>query len=211
MAAPFQGLVLSPGLDLNPEYGRCSAVGFEGWRETPRRDQFEIELVTQFRRLGRPVLGICRGAQVINAALGGSLIDDLGQGRVSQGGLCHRDPELYDRNRHLVAIQPGSLLASLTTLSECSVVSVHHQAVAEVGEGLTVSARAPDGVIEAVESADGGFVIGVQWHPEWMPDEQAGQGLISQFVAAASRQGTSDRKRLRRAKVISTRRTATTV
>jgi putative glutamine amidotransferase len=128
------------------------------------------------------VLGICYGAQLLALQHGGSLHHHLPFDRPD--GDEHRLPE--DGGRHTVLPAPGSRLAALVGEAAVAVNSLHHQAVARPGAGMRACARAPDGVIEAIEAADGSFVLGVQWHPERL-DGPAGVGLIAALVAASAR------------------------
>jgi putative glutamine amidotransferase len=129
------------------------------------------------------VLAICRGIQVLNVALGGSLDQHI-TGREGVGG--HGDPGLRSET-HEVHIEPGSRTAKALGAETVSVSSSHHQAVAEVGEGLVVSGRAPDGIIEAMEHPDGSWVVAVQWHPERTAErDPAQQRLFDAFVDEAS-------------------------
>ena len=130
----------------------------------PDRDEFEIALLREAIARGMPVLGICRGMQVLNVALGGTLTQDLVAG---DGSHPHRRVRgTFEGNDHTVAMEPGSLAARAVGEQRHLAHCHHHQAVLAVGEGLVVSGRAEDGVIEAVELADGDWVLGVQWHPE---------------------------------------------
>jgi putative glutamine amidotransferase len=138
----LDGLVLHGGADVAPEsYG-----------STPMREQW---------------CGICRGMQVMNVAMGGTLHQDLGAEGVTE--RAHRDAGLYDRNTHAVEVLDGSGLAALAG-GPCvaTVNSIHHQGVAELADGLVVEARSHgDGVVEAVRAAEGPYAFGVQWHPEF--------------------------------------------
>ncbi len=182
------GLILSPGLDMNPELsGAVANAQYANWCETLERDRFEIALVGRFREAARPILGICRGIQVLGVAEGGTLLSDLGSMRAGDASPQHRHSETYDRNRHEIVIEADSRIAALIGSGRREVVSVHHQAIDRVPEGLQVVARADDGVVEAVEAPGQPFVVGVQWHPEWMPGEEAGDGLFRGLVAEAVR------------------------
>ncbi|WP_173924373.1 gamma-glutamyl-gamma-aminobutyrate hydrolase family protein [Agromyces sp. Marseille-P2726] len=144
------------------------------------RDELEIALTRLARDRGMPVLGACRGMQVINVALGGTLEQHLGD-RLDL--TPHRD--VYGTHTsHPVSIAPGTLLSGITHELEFDISSHHHQGVDRLGEGLIASANAPDGVIEAIEATDGAFCLGVQWHPEERLDPE-GIALIRAFIAAA--------------------------
>lgn len=145
----------------------------------PLRDATEIALVRAARRRGMPLLGICRGMQVINVAEGGTLLQHLPE--------SHRHEEHRRRsgrfagNEHGVKLDPGSRVWAAEGDTPVEVASHHHQAIDRVGEGLVVTARAADGVAEAIESDDARWQVGVQWHPEPDPDSR----IIGALVAAA--------------------------
>jgi putative glutamine amidotransferase len=165
----LDGLLLHGGADVCPRTYGEEPLRPE-WAGDEIRDRYEIGLVEGFVAAAKPVLGICRGAQVINVAFGGTLYQDITAQTGSQ--RVHRSQELYDTNRHEVDLAEGSGLASLYPgQTRVCVNSIHHQAVKDVGAGLTVEARSSDdGIVEAVRLADppgGGFVLGVQWHPEF--------------------------------------------
>ena len=160
-------LVLTGGDDVNPAlYGERPHPAFAG--AEPGRDEFEIELVRQALEANLPMLAICRGIQVLNVACGGSLVQDIATEVPSAGSHVLRDPPFAIA--HDVWVVGGSLLAQLLRErledEACAVNSRHHQALKQVGEGLVVTATAPDGVIEAVEDPTRRFCLGVQWHPE---------------------------------------------
>ncbi|MGI9576619.1 MAG: gamma-glutamyl-gamma-aminobutyrate hydrolase family protein [Microthrixaceae bacterium] len=167
----LDGLVLHGGADVAPEsYGETALR--EQWRGDSVRDAYEIDLFRRFTDAGKPVLGICRGMQVINVAMGGTLHQDLVTQEVTT--RVHRDAETYDRNVHEIEILDGTGLATLVDGPGRSTVnSIHHQGVCEVADGLAVEARsADDGVVEALRARadrtpNGGYVFGVQWHPEF--------------------------------------------
>ncbi len=144
------------------------------------RDELEIELTRLARERGMPVLGACRGMQVINVALGGTLEQHLGD----RLDLTPHRAEYGTHTSHPVAIEPGTLLSSITHELEFDISSHHHQGVDRLGDGLVAAATAPDGVVEAIEATDGAFCLGVQWHPEERLDPE-GIALIRAFVAAA--------------------------
>jgi putative glutamine amidotransferase len=162
--ANVDGLILSGGHDIDPRlYGEESLqkIGMI-W---PERDRFDIRLLTGAEQRHLPVLGICRGAQLINVAHGGSLYQDLSyrQERTLKHDQGHT-PTLATQTAELI---DGSYLAKLFAEKEISINSFHHQLIKNMGKGLAISAQAKDGVVEAFENEDGS-IIGVQWHPEML-------------------------------------------
>jgi len=177
-AQALDGLVLQGGADISPlAYGEEPLK--PEWAGDPMRDGYEIELVRAFTAAGKPVLGICRGAQLINVALGGSLHQDV---------PAHRSDD-YDQHAHEVRLEPGSGLARLYgETGPRRVVSIHHQAIKRLAPGLKVEARADDGVIEAVRGTSAGYVCAVQWHPEFHGGRAGfldGGPLLDEFLKAA--------------------------
>lgn len=173
----MDGLILSGGADLFPgTYGE-EPLRVE-WSGDRIRDAYEIALVGEFQKQEKPILGICRGAQLLNVAFGGSLYQDLS----TQLGtsLNHRDWEIYDQNFHEVEISSNGLLARLyPRLSRVRVNSVHHQAVKRLGSGLEVEAvSVTDGVIEAFRAVNWPYIVGVQWHPEFTDPEESGSETL---------------------------------
>jgi putative glutamine amidotransferase len=171
LVADLDGLVLQGGADVCPRsYGEEPQR--PEWDGDERRDRYEIELIHRFREVGKPVLGICRGAQIINVAFGGTLFQDISTQVATD--LVHRDWEPYDENRHTIELIEGTGLAELYPgVRDATINSVHHQSVKELGDDLVVEARSTDdGIVEAVRLADGdaAYVFGVQWHPEWVGD-----------------------------------------
>ena len=163
-----RGLVLTGGEDIDPAlydenpHARTSATHGE-------RDRFEIALLEGAKRLSLTTLAICRGIQVANVALGGSLVQDI-PSEIS-GALVHDGDFARNARVHDVRVTPGSKLAGILGDPTVPVNSSHHQSVGRVADGLQVSARAPDGVIEGVEWAgDDWWMVGVQWHPEELVD-----------------------------------------
>jgi len=165
-ARELDGLVLLGGSDVSPESYGEKALKPE-WNGDRIRADYESTLLRAFIAAGKSVLGVCRGAQVINVAQGGTLYQDL----ASQfpGALNHRNWDIYDRNSHATSIVPGSGLARLypgLTLTKTN--SVHHQAARELGRDLVVEAWSePDRVVEAIRWNGPSYVFAVQWHPEF--------------------------------------------
>lgn len=165
--AGLDGLLLTGGGDVSAEcYGEEPAP--EAYGRDAARDRWELALVAAARAAGLPILGVCRGAQVLNVAAGGTLVQHL----PVVTDESHREYERDAETVHPVALDPESLLAAVTGQRELGVNSLHHQAVAVVGPGLRPVAWAPDGVIEAVESVED-RLLGVQWHPELLVHEAA--------------------------------------
>jgi putative glutamine amidotransferase len=183
----LDALVLEGGSDVWPgSYGEAPLD--ERWQGDRVRDEYEKALLTAFAAAGKPVLGICRGLQLMNVAYGGSLFQDLDTHR--PGEVRHRDAVSYDRNLHPVDFVAGTRLAEIFEgTSRATVNSVHHQGVKALAPGFIVEARCPtDGMIEAIRKSGPDFMAAVQWHPEF---HRAGEGtlddrpLLNDFLAAA--------------------------
>lgn len=183
MLSHFDGLLLPGGGDVNPErYGQAAAAQTYGINAL--RDEFEFELCGAAVDLGLPMLAICRGTQVVNVTLGGTLAqhitDDFpGHGKPGvEGG----------QNLHDIDIEPGSRVGRAMGTARAACSCHHHQAIDRLGDGLRVTARDADGIIEAVELDGAGWVAAVQWHPEdTTATDGAQQGLFDALVAAARR------------------------
>jgi putative glutamine amidotransferase len=160
----IDGLMLIGGADLDPaSYGASRDPATES--VYPERDAFELAMARAAIERDMPVLAICRGMQILNVAFGGTLEQNL---VAPDGSHPHRKVVgTFDGNEHTVALTPGSLAAGAVGEHAHIARCHHHQAVADLGDGLVVTGRAEsDGVIEAIELADGGWALGVQWHPE---------------------------------------------
>ena len=176
----LDGLLLTGGEDIHPgHFGeaiheRCRSI-------SPERDATELPLARWAVQEGKPLLGICRGIQVLNVALGGSLYQDIGSQCPAAGR--HDWYPGFPRTllAHGVALVDGTHLARLLDATEVEVNSLHHQSVKDLAPGLELAAAAPDGIVEAVEVRDHPFAIAVQWHPE----ELAGSDLRSQRLFEA--------------------------
>ncbi len=177
------GIVFTGGPDIDPKYYREKRL--PGCHDpVPERDRADLALMQRAVAVRKPILAICRGIQVLNVALGGSLYQDL----PSQLDLpvSHQQPDLPQAHR--VLVEDDTLLRSLVQETSLGVNSRHHQAIREPAIGLKVSARSGDGVIEAVEFEDGRPALGVQWHPENLSkDSPAHQALFDWLVRESER------------------------
>ncbi len=186
----LDGLVLQGGADVSPlTYGE-QAIRPE-WKGDRIRDMYEIDLLQEFVNAGKPVLGICRGLQLINVAFGGTLYQDIGEQHGDE--LDHYDAHAYDQNFHEIRFVSGSGLAALyPEIQHAHVNSIHHQAVKNLGQDIKVEAlAAPDDVIEALRWHGPSYVVGVQWHPEFHdpkdPELLDGAPLLQEFLGEAAK------------------------
>ncbi|MGC3964765.1 MAG: type 1 glutamine amidotransferase [Rhodocyclaceae bacterium] len=191
----IDGLVLQGGADVSPQSYGEDAMRPE-WRGDRVRDLYELDLLWECIIQNKPVLGICRGCQLINVAFGGSLYQDVATQLSS--AFLHVDHDAYDQHAHGVRFTKDSLLERLyPTDDEPLVTSIHHQAVKQLGNGLVVEAQSiHDNVVEAIRWTGNGFVYGVQWHPEFHPAHNShlldGAPLLGEFLRAAKkRAGTA--------------------
>lgn len=181
--AAVDGLLLSGGGDPQPQLFGEEPVPELG-KVIPERDMHELLLIDLALKADKPVLGICRGCQLLTIALGGNIHQHLSADKAS---IQHDQNSPGDYAGHTVLLERGSKLAKILG-EQVLTNSFHHQAVNDLGRGLRVSARAKDGVIEAIEHETADFVVGVQWHPELMIDKEPIMlELIKAFVAAANR------------------------
>jgi putative glutamine amidotransferase len=170
--ARLDGLLLSGGGDVLPAFYGEDDSGLL-WAVDEQRDQTELTLARWALSEGLPLLAICRGTQVLNVAAGGTLIQDIATG--VPDSLTHSTVAVHPPGgvAHAARLVQGSRLSRLFGTGEIGVNSAHHQAVKDLGAGLVVTARAPDGVIEGIEAPDHPFCVGVQWHPETMLETQS--------------------------------------
>jgi putative glutamine amidotransferase len=185
--ALLDGLVLQGGADIDPSVYGEAPTDVLGPTDSVR-DRFELELLRGFAAAGKPVLGVCRGMQLINVAYGGTLHQDLE--RASAVAYAHRKLDLYDEHTHDIRLVPNGWLRSIYESPDRAVVnSIHHQGVKRLGEGLVIEATASDGVIEAVRHPQLPFMVGVQWHPEFHDARNADllptEPLLKAFLSAA--------------------------
>lgn len=179
----FDGVVLGGGVDVDPaRYGQ-TALSSAGVEVDPERDATDLAVFEKAWSEEAPILGICRGLQVVNVALGGTLVQDLPSQRPSS--LEHqRGPKDRTRRDHAVRIAAGTRLAATAGASEIGVNSRHHQSIDRLATGLTASAEAPDGTVEGVETIGERWCVAVQWHPENLADDPPSRALFEAFARA---------------------------
>jgi len=182
--ANFDGFLITGGGDISNDR-------FNG-EQNPKvsdvdtdRDDLEIELAQSAFRFNKPLLGICRGHQVINVAMGGSLFTDISS--QYKNAIKHDwYPNIpRDYEAHTIQVAENSVLNNILSETKIQVNSLHHQAINQIGDNLEATAFAPDGIIEAVENSRNRFFLGIQWHPEWMLSTPAMVNIFKQFVISA--------------------------
>ena len=180
------GVLFTGGDDIHPFlYGeetdaKCGNV-------SQPRDSMEMALVPLVMEFGKPIFGICRGIQILNTAMGGTLYQDIPSQFKSELSIAHRQPFAYKVPSHTVDITPGTLLSRILGEEHASIAvnSMHHQAIKDVAPGLEVCGYAPDKMIEAVYAPHYPFLLGVQWHPEHLTTSQPDAAkLFAAFVDA---------------------------
>jgi len=163
-----QGILLTGGEDVHPRfYGKDSHYPGAPEEFEEERDEFEIKVFNKAKENNLPVLGICRGLQLINCVLGGTLKQDLGELNKVHTRISKEDKV------HHVKIEPATFLNGISHVTVGNVNSSHHQAIDKLGDGLKINCRAEDGTIEGIEASESGhsFLVAVQWHPERMTDQ----------------------------------------
>lgn len=196
----LDGFLLSGGQDIDPvRYGEAITFG-KAEEISPDREEVEYLILSFARQYDVPVLGICRGMQMINVAFGGTLWQDLGREAEREG---HWQTEDYATPTHRVALDPASKLGGILGVESAFVNSMHHQGIRTLAPGLRAAARGEDELIEAVEAPGCAFMIGVQWHPEFFasradPDRRDGaacmERLFDALVEAAARKRCRDQR-----------------
>lgn len=160
-----QGLLLTGGGDIDPlllDEQPLKGLG----SICPSRDKIELDLCVAALRRNIPILGICRGCQILSIASGGSIYQDIYSQHITNIKHCQQAPRYYPT--HTVILEPNSKIISIYNKATIEVNSFHHQAVCNTGEDMIVSARSKDNIIEAIEHKNHKFALGVQWHPEAM-------------------------------------------
>lgn len=198
MVEQIDGLVLQGGSDMSPRSYGEEPLRPE-WQGDAVRDAYEMELVHLCMARGKPILGVCRGTQVLNVALGGSLYQDIEL--LHEQKRVHRNWEIYDQHEHELEFEPGSWLSLWygADKSRSRVNSVHHQGIKTLGRDLVIEARSiPDGVVEAIRYEPTGtesapFIYGVQWHPEFM--QQSGATMLDPKVILHAFLGAVEKRR----------------
>jgi putative glutamine amidotransferase len=177
----LDGLLISGGNDVDPVfYGEKRKA--QNLNITPERDIFELSLVRKAKDKGIPLMAICRGMQLLNVAFGGSLYQDFSAEKSFRDHTLEGST-IY-KKKHAILIQKGSKLFDIIRKKRIMVNTSHHQMVKKVGKGLVATAWSEDGVIEAVETKEDGFFLGVQWHPELMKDKNS-KLLFDSFIQSA--------------------------
>jgi putative glutamine amidotransferase len=186
LARGLHGVLLTGGGDIDPSlFGETPHPTV--YEVAPARDTLECSVVAVAIERRVPILAVCRGIQVLNVALGGTLFQDVGTDPGTQ--LAHSQREPRDQPTHVVKVKPGSRLAETLGADELEVNSMHHQAVKDLANGFDAVAWAPDSIIEGIESTDPSrFVLGVQWHPEELcGHSELARRLFAAFVNASAR------------------------
>lgn len=170
----FDGVVVTGGHDVQPVlYGAEPEVQP---KYDPLRDELEKRVIHRALAEARPILGICRGAQLLNVCLGGTLVQDL---RLHRRKTSHRRTIFPLKT---LEVEPGSRLSDWMGRPQRKINSLHNQAIDRLGRGLSISGRDHDGIIQAVEDASVDFRVGVQWHPEFLPFMACHRRLFSELV-----------------------------
>lgn len=187
VVARLDGLLLSGGHDLDPAlYARAPHP--ELGPIDPANDRWELSLLRAALDRGIPVLGICRGMQLMNVAYGGTLFQDL-PSELGTAPELHRQTARGSQVTHDVIVDEGSGLSRFTGAGERAVNSFHHQAVDDLGDGLVITARDPAGLVEGIEDPTRPFVLGVQWHAESLYGRPEQLALFQGLIAAAGGDG----------------------
>ena len=180
----LDGLVLAGGQDIHPlHYGEEPHRSLD--QVDPLRDITELDLCRRALRDDLPIFGICRGQQLLNVAAGGTLYQDI-HSQAGEDRIRHFQDFTQEWPSHSILVEEGSRLRAATDSSKVLINSYHHQAVKELAQGFKVTARAPDGIIEAIESTTHSYVVAVQWHPELMAERRDFNFTLFQYFVEAA-------------------------
>jgi len=184
--ADMRGLLLVEGEDIQPKYFKATRENYDHLEKThPLKDEIEIELIRYALRKNFPILGICRGSQLLNVVCGGTLYGDVQKEMKSR--LKHINFAHYDSYRHAISIVAGSPLQRWYGRKSLRVTSYHHQGIRELAPRFLPMAYAKDGLVEGYFDPKADFIVGLQFHPERMPEEPAGNWHIWKALGAAVR------------------------
>lgn len=185
IADRFDGFVFTGGDDIDPaKYGEKKIK--ECGQPCVHRDSLEFALFREVIKTDKPILGICRGMQFLNAALGGTLYQDLPTQKPSE--VCHKQPAPFDALTHSVTVEKGTMLYDIVGTEKLMVNTLHHQAVDKIAPCLVPCAKADDGLVEAVYAPEKAFLLGVQWHPEMIFGQEENSIKIGKaFVEACKK------------------------
>ena len=185
IADRFDGFVFTGGDDIDPaKYGEEKIK--ECGQPCVHRDSLEFALFREVIKTDKPILGICRGMQFLNAALGGTLYQDLPTQKPSE--VCHKQPAPFDALTHSVTVEKGTMLYDIVGTEKLMVNTLHHQAVDKIAPCLVPCAKADDGLVEAVYDPEKAFLLGVQWHPEMIFGQEENSIKIGRaFVEACKK------------------------
>lgn len=191
LAETLDGFLFTGGPDVHPSlfgeetHEKCGNV-------SPERDKMELALLPLILKQKKPVLGICRGIQLLNIGLGGTIYQDISSQTSRSFPIAHQQPFYYTSPSHSVIITPDTRLHTICQSNVIQVNSSHHQSVRSLADGLIVTAKSPDGIIEALECPDYPFFIAVQWHPEYLWRQDAAAARLFEAFIHACRQKTKD-------------------
>lgn len=180
----IDGLLLAGGVDVHPKEFGEDIMPYCGEIDTAR-DETELRVTRWALKDGRPIFGICRGIQMLNVAAGGSLYQDIPAQIETEQNHSYKQGDPYNLRAHPITLEPDSRIAQWLGTATIDVNSLHHQSLKKIAPGLRVIGRSPDGVVEAVESTDAQFRVGVQFHPELLEDDTRMLKLFEAFVASA--------------------------
>lgn len=189
LADTLDGFIFTGGPDVHPFYFGEDTLDGCG-NVSPARDTMELMLLPLVMKAQKPILGVCRGLQLINICLGGTIYQDIKSQLREKDLVAHNQPFQYHTPSHTVSIAPGTKLSNLVHMPDggnLKVNSMHHQAIKNVAPGLTATAYSKDGLIEAVEKSDYPFLVAVQWHPEYLWENDSVSLDIFQSFANACR------------------------